>query len=136
MEVLKVLGKFVILSYFLLVFSLMISESSKWENTLLHLFTQLSIGIHKLTGVTIPLSGKFVIANSQIIIQFFGTVGVILCGSVYYKSKIALKILFYAAVFTVILENLPVYKNSVYSTVEVLTIFQKLTSCFSLLYLV
>jgi hypothetical protein len=96
------------LSYFLFVFTLMVSDYKYWEYYLVFLYSQGSIAIHKLTGYLIPISGKSVLAQSKLIIQTIGSLGLLLCMGGIYKIKLAIRILFISGVFQVFIQSLPI----------------------------
>ena len=80
-------GKILVLSYYLFIFISMLSNSKSWELKLLHIFTQITIGCHKLTGLRIPITGKTIALKSNAILQFTGAAGIFLVFSSFYGER-------------------------------------------------
>lgn len=137
MVCLKEIGKVCILSYFLMIFVSMLANQVFWENKLLHLFAQCTIGVHKTTGIILPITGKFMLQSSEKILNTVGVLGIILTFSGFYRSQTAIRVLLISSLLVSILAYLPVsiahYKNV---SSELISSLQVISANISLLWLI
>jgi hypothetical protein len=104
----KSIGKCFIFAYHLVYLAWILSDFNYWEKELLYLFGQFSIGLFKLTGFVMPISGKYIAIHSAVILQAFSTVGIILLFSGWFGSKKSLQLLSVIFVIVALLHDIPI----------------------------
>ena len=110
---LKGFGRILITMYFLVTFTWMLCDYRYWENELLYLFGQLSIGIFNLSGFIIPMTGKYVAIHSAQVIQTVASLAILLLFSGLYGCKKSLLCLAFSLYFITILHEIPITKTKI-----------------------
>jgi hypothetical protein len=115
METLRKLGLFLILTYFLIVSTLMLSDYKAWESQLVSITKPVECLVCK----------KYLTEHSRCIIQTLGTIGILLTFFAFYGCKYSIKTLAFTTLIWIVLSTFNL-NNSEHKNfnVEIINIFK------------
>ncbi|OMJ87599.1 hypothetical protein SteCoe_10692 [Stentor coeruleus] len=117
MEILRKFGFFLILMYFLVISTLMLSDYKAWESQLFSIAKPVEFLVCK----------KYLTEHSRCIIQTLGTIGIILTFFAFYGCKYSIKTLAFTSLIWIILSTLSLssseQKNFNVEIINILKIF-------------
>lgn len=115
MEALRKLGLFLILIYFLIVSTLMLSDYKAWESQLVSITKPVECLVCK----------KYLAEHSRCIIQTLGTIGILLTFSAFYGCKYSIKTLAFTTLIWIMLTTLNLNNSEQKNfNVEIINIFK------------